>query len=138
MVNVLSMQDMRYINLFSKITRVNTRHFFRYNNMLVFFVPRRLLSKAIGKDAENLRKMSKIVGKRIKVVPQPKDVKEVRSFIEILVNPITFKEVNIKDDKIKITAGRISKSALIGRNKQKLGEMQKIIRAFFKRDFEIA
>ena len=61
MVSTLDMQDLRYLNLFTRITRVNTRYFFMYNNMLVFFVPKRLVSKALGDSASNLKKMSEIV-----------------------------------------------------------------------------
>ena len=36
MVKVFDMQFIRYINLFSKVTRVSAKHCFNYNNGLVF------------------------------------------------------------------------------------------------------
>ena len=138
MTNTLVMQDLRYLNLFSKITRVNTRYFFRYNNMLVFFVPKRLVSKALGKDAENLRKMSKILGKRIRVVAQPLDLKEVKTFIASIIHPITFNDVEVVGDEVVVNAGKMNKAALIGRDKKRLSEMKKIIQTFFKKDFRVA
>ena len=138
MTNTLVMQDLRYINLFSKITRVNTRYFFRYNNMLVFFVPKRLVSKALGKDAENLRKMSKILGKRIRVVAQPKDLKDVKAFIAAIISPITFNDVEVVGDEVVVNAGKMNKAALIGRDKKRLSEMKQIIKTFFHKDFRVA
>tara|TARA_Y100000310_G_C20324975_1_gene642517 strand:- start:131 stop:550 length:420 start_codon:yes stop_codon:yes gene_type:complete len=138
MVSTLDMKDIRYINLFTKITRVNTRYFFEYNNMLVFCVPRKLLSKAVGPDAKNLRKMSDILKKRIRVVAQPKDISDAKSFIESIIAPVGFTDIEINNDEIVVTGGKQHKAALIGRNKRRLNEMKQIIKYFFKRDFRIA
>ena len=70
------MQDMRYLNLFEKITRINTRFCFPYNEGIVFCVPRRMLSKAIGAGGRNIREISYILKKRIKVIPQPKGIED--------------------------------------------------------------
>lgn len=137
MVSTIDMQDLRYLNLFAKITRVNTRYFFEYNNVLVFCVPKKLISKALGENAKNLKKMSEILGKRIKVVAQPESIKDAKSFIESVVSPVTFKEIEITENEIILNAGRMSKAALIGRNKRRLNEMQKIIKSFFKKEFRI-
>ncbi len=137
MASTLDMQDLRYLNLFTKITRVNTRYFFRYNNMLVFFVPKKLVSKALGENTINLKKMSEIVKKRIRVVAQPQSIKDAKSFIENIISPVTFNDLETTEDEIIVNAGRMNKAALIGRDKRRLNEMQKIIKVFFKRDFKI-
>ena len=137
MISTLDMQDLRYLNLFAQITRVNTRYFFEYNNMLVFCVPRNLVKKALGENAENLKKMSGIVGKRIRVVAQPSGIEDAREFIERIVNPLTFNDLEITNDEIIMNAGRMNKALLIGREKRRLIEMQNIVKSFFKRDFRI-
>ena len=137
MASTINMQDLRHLNLFSKITRVNTRHFFEYNNTLVFFVPRRLVSKALGENAKNLKKMNEILGKRIKVVSQPESTKDAKLFIERIVSPVKFNDLEIADKEIIVNAGRMNKAALIGREKRRLNEMKKIIKYFFKKDFKI-
>lgn len=137
MVSSLDMQDLRYLNLFVKITRVNTRYFFSYNNVLVFCVPKKLISKALGENAKNLKKMSEILGKRIRIVAQPQGIKDVKIFIEKIVSPVTFKDLEITDNEIIVNAGRMSKAALIGRDKRRLNEMKKIIKSFFNKDFRI-
>ena len=131
------MQDLRYLNLFAQITKVNTRYFFEYNNMLVFCVPRRLIKQALGQNAENLKKMSGIIGKRIRVVAQPNGVEDAREFIERVVSPLTFNDLEITVNEIIMNAGRMNKALLIGREKRRLIEMQNIIKYFFKREFRI-
>ena len=137
MVNVIDMQDLRYLKLFSKITRVNTRYFFMYNNMLVFFVPKNLVQKSMGEKAKNLKKMSEILKKRIRVVALPNNLKDLKGFIEAIIHPLTFQGLEIKENEIILSAGKMSKAALIGREKRRLKEMQKIIKFFFKKDFKI-
>lgn len=137
MANTIDMQDLRYLNLFSRITGVNTRYLFPYNNMLVFCVPKRFISKAIGKDASNLKRMGEILRKRIRIVVQPTKIIEIKSFIESIISPIKFQSIEIKDNEVILGAGRMSKASLIGREKRRLLEMQKIIKVFFKKDFRI-
>ena len=137
MVNTIDMQHMRYLNLFGKITRVNTRFCFKYNEALVFCVPKGLISKAIGENAKNAKQISRILNKRIKIIAIPKDVKDAKSFLSSIVSPVSFKELEVTPDEIILTAGSQNKAALIGRNKRRFLEMQKIIKDFFGRDFRI-
>ena len=131
------MQHMRYLNLFGKITRVSTRYCFKYNEALVFCVPKRLIFQAFGENAKNAKQMSQILGKRIKIIAVPKDVKDAKSFISAIVSPVTFRKLEITPSEIILTAGSQSKAALIGRNKRRFLEMQKIVKDFFKREFRI-
>jgi transcription antitermination factor NusA-like protein len=133
------MQDMRYLNLFSQITGVNTRFFAKYNDMLIFCVPKNFVFRAIGEDAQNLRQMSSIIKKKIRVVPMPRGIQDARLFIEGIIKPAIFKSMEITPIEIIITAGSMqNKATLIGRNKRRFLEMQKIIREFFNREFRIA
>ena len=137
MVSTINMQQMRYLNLFEKITRVSTRFCFNYNEAIFFSVPRKLVSKAVGRNGKNVKQISQILGKRVKIVFIPQGIEDVKEFIQLIVSPFTFKEVETKDDEVVLTPGSQSKAALIGRNKRRLLEMKKIIQDFFKRDFRI-
>ena len=138
MVKTINMQDMRYLNLFSKITRVNTRFCFNYNNMIIFCAPIKMMSKAIGEKGKNIQELNYILRKRIRIVPQPRGIQDARQFIENIVKPVTFKDLEVKDDEIIISAGGTqSKAMLIGRNKRRFLEMQKIIKDFFEKEFRI-
>ncbi len=137
MVNTLDMQDLRYLNLFEKVTGIRTHYCFEYNNTIIFCVPKEFVSRAIGPDARNLRRISEIIKKRVKVISIPKDPQDIKRFIELVVSPVTFKDLEILPTEIVLNAGSQSKAALIGREKRRLIEMQKITKDFFKKDFRI-
>ena len=137
MASTINMQDMRYLNLFAKITKVNTRFCFRYNEVIIFCVPKRLISKTIGVGGKNIKKFSEILRKKVKIVPIPQSIEDVRGFVEKIVSPIMFRDLEVKGNEIILTAGNQSKAALIGRNKRRLLEMQKIISDYFNKDFRI-
>lgn len=134
----IDMRDMRYLNLFAKVTHVNTRFCFPYNNMIFFCVPKQMLNKALGKNAENLKKISDVIKKRVRIIPIPSGEQHVKEFIKAIVSPIEFDEVEITGNEIIVKATRQNKAMLIGRNKTRLAEMQKIIKNFFGKEFRIA
>ncbi len=136
MVNVMDMKDLRYLNLFSNITHVQTRFCFTYNDTIFFCVPKPLVSKAIGAGGRNVKKMSLTLKRKIKVIPIP-SLENVELFIQQVVAPVSFREIDVKDDEIILTAGSQHKAALIGRNKRRLLEMQKIVEGFFRKEFRI-
>jgi len=136
MVNTIDMREIRYLNLFEKIMRVRTRFCFKYNNALVFCVPKTLMAKAIGEKGKNIKKMSGILDKKIKVVVAPNGIGDVKIFIEAVISPVTFRNIEIKDNEIIVTGGS-NKAALIGRNKRRLLEMQKVVRDFFGKEFRV-
>ncbi len=136
MVNTINMQDMRYLNLFEKIMRVRTRFCFKYNEAIVFCVPKTLVAKAIGERGKNIKKMSEILGKKIKIVVVPNGINDVEIFIRSIVSPVTFKNIEIRDNVIMV-AGGSNKAALIGRNKRRLLEMQKIVENYFGKNFRV-
>ena len=140
MINVtgtIDMQHMRYLNLFKKITYIDTRYCFKYNEMIVFCVPKQLLSRALGENGNNLRRLSDIVGKRIRIVPIPLKVEHAKEFIQAIVAPLEFNDLTIGENEIVLTAGSRNKASLIGRNKRRLIEMKQIVKDFFGKDFRI-
>jgi len=137
MANIIDMQDMRYLNLFGQITKVRTRFCFKYNEAIVFCVPRIFLSQSIGEGGRNIKQLSEILRKRIKVIPMSKGIQDAKIFIQSIVSPVKFKDLEVKDNEVILTAGSQSKAALIGRNKRRLLEMQKIVKAYFGKEFRI-
>ena len=137
MVNIISMQDMRQLNLFERITKISTRFCFNYNEIIFFCVPKPLVMRAVGKEGRNVRTISSILGKRIKIIPFPKGIYQVKDFIQTIVYPVEFKGVEVISNEVILTAGTRSKAALLGRNKRRLLEMQKIIKDFFGKEFRI-
>ena len=133
MAEIIDMQLMRYINLFSRTTRVPTTKCFVYNNQIVFAVPKAKVSVAIGRGAENVKKLNGILRKKIKVVAMPAiDSNEgIGKFVEETVAPIEFNKIEVKENSVVVTAGRQSKAALIGRNRTREKELADVLKNFF-------
>lgn len=132
------MQLIRYINIFSKITKIEAKHCFKYNNQIIFLVNKSVVSKAIGKDADNVKKMNRIIGRKIKIISLPsKEEKEIISFTEKLLSPIELNKIELKKDILFIDASRINKATLIGRNRLKEKELSKIIKDIFGFELKI-
>jgi NusA-like KH domain protein len=141
MAGVIDMKLMRYINLFSKVSRVDTTNCFIYNGQIIFAVPKDQVSMAIGKDASNIRQMREILGKKIRVVAMPnkENREELAEFVGEVVDPIEFNKIEVKEGSVTITAGRQSKAALIGRDRTREKELFGILKDHFGiRKFRIA
>jgi hypothetical protein len=139
MIKTIDMRDMRHLNLFEKITKVRTRFCFEYNDYIMFCVPRFKLSQALGRDHKNLKKISEILKRKIRILVCPKTIKDARWFIESIISPATFKEMRIDNEEIVITAGNVqNKATLLGRNKRRYAEMRKIISDFFGLEYRVA
>jgi len=137
MVKTIDMQEMRYLNLFEQITRVRTRFCFKYNENIIFCVPRQLVARSIGENSRNIREMGNILGKRIRVIPAPNGSHDAEAFIKAIITPLTIRDFHADANEIVIGGGK-NKAALIGRNKRRLLEMQKIVADFFGKEFRIA
>lgn len=133
MVETIDMQFMRYINLFSKVSKVSTTKVFSYNNHIVYAVPKPKVSTAIGKNAVNVKKLSDILRRKIKIIEMPDidDNKGIAKFVADVVAPIEFNKIEINNNSVVITAGRQSKAALIGRNRMREKELADVLKNFF-------
>lgn len=134
-MKTLDMQFIRYLNLFEKITRVTTKTCFPYNNMIVFGIPSSLISRALGPNGNNIKQMSEILEKKIKIIPFPS--KNIYEFVCKIVEPVRFKSMEITDKEVIINAGRQSKAALIGRNRQRLEELNQIVKENYNKEVRI-
>ncbi len=131
MTKTFDMQFIRYMNLFGRVSRVSAKHCFTYNNMLVFVVPGYAIERAIGSNNSNLKKLSDILGKRIRVVAEPKGRRDIAAFVRVLVSPIEYQNIEVKEDEVLITAGRESKAMLIGRGRIREQELRDILEQYF-------
>ncbi len=137
MTNTINMQDMRHLNLFSQITRIQTRFCMKYNETIIFCVPREFVMRAVGEEGRNIKRISEILQKRVRIIPSPRGIQDIRPFIENIIRPVTFKSLEMYGNEIILTAGSQNKAALIGRNKRRLLELQKIVKDYFGKDLKI-
>jgi len=133
----INMQIMRYINILDRASHVKTSNCFIYNNIIFFAVPKFMISKAIGRNALNIRKIEEQTGKKIRIIEEPHGIESAERFISDIVAPVGFKSIEIKDNCFVITAGSSNKAALLGRNKRRFDELRQILLDNFGLDLKI-
>ncbi len=137
-MSVIDMQTMRYINILDRASKVKTRKCFIYNNTIIFAVPRDMMSKAIGFNASNVRKIQDVLGKKVRIIEEPNGIDDAKIFIEDIVNPVRFKSLEVKDSSFILTAGGTQvKATLLGRNKRRYQELDKIMQDTFGMELKI-
>jgi len=132
------MQTMRYINLLDRASNVKTSKCFIYNNTIIFAVSRHKISKAIGPGAAHIRDLQEKLGKKVRIINEPRGLEDAEEFIKEIVLPAKFKSLDIKDNVLVVTAGSVqNKAALLGRNKKKLAELRNILLGTFDLDLKV-
>ena len=131
MTRTLDMKFIRYLNLFEKVTKVRTQHCFFYNSTIIFLVNKHEIPKAIGEGGKNIKKLSQILEKKVKIIQIPRVPEGIEKFILEIVYPVKFKGIEINNNCVTISAGMQSRAALIGRNKTRLSEMKEILEHYF-------
>jgi NusA-like KH domain protein len=135
---VINMQTIRYINLLDKASNVKTTKCFVFNGNVIFAVPKHKISKAIGQQGENIRKIQEKLGKKVKIIREAESVNEAGRFLQDVVSPTRFKSLELKDGILVITAGSTqNKASLIGREKRRLEELKKIVDSAFNLDLRV-
>lgn len=135
---VINMQLMRYINLLDKVSHVKTMKCYLYNNSIIFAVPRKMISRAIGIDARNIMRISQQIGKKVKIIEEASGLQNAEKFVSNIVSPLSFNSINIENGILTLNAGMQSKAALIGRMRRREQELQKIIKDVFNLELKIA
>ena len=136
-MQTITMMDLMQLNLFTKITGVKTSSLFKYNNIVFFGVAPQFLRMALGDNASNLKKVGDAIRRRVRIVPLPKSKEDRQTFFEKITDPISIKEIQETENEILINSGGMNKAALIGRDKRRLIEMQKISKDFFGKDLRV-
>lgn len=133
---LIDMQTMRYLNLLSKTARVQSNRCFMYNNTVIFVVPKDLVRKAVGPQGEHVRILQQTTGKRVKIIAEASE-QEANSFVQSIVDPVSFKSFELVNGEFVLTAGSHSKAALLGRNRVRLEELSRILEDTFGKKLRI-
>ncbi len=137
MKQTIDMKLMRYLNLFEKITKIRTNYCFDYNNVLIFIVPANFVSRAIGEKGKNVKKLASLLRKKIKIIAFPEDETKIEKFIISIVEPAAFSSIEIGGEEVIISANRQNKAILIGRNKARFNELDRILREVLNKKLKI-
>lgn len=137
-MSVINMQTIRYINLLDRASNVKTTKCYLYNNTIIFAVPKFLVSKAIGPDGINIRRIQESLGKRVRIIGEADGIYDAKRFVEDIVEPIKFKSIEIRENELVITSGSMqNKAALLGRNKIRFEELKTIVQNCFNLDLRV-
>lgn len=131
MTKTLEMQFIQYMNFFERAIGLRAKHCFSYNSTIFFVVNPGLVQKAIGSGAENLKRLSLMLRRKIRVIAAPSSALDAREFVSRLVYPIEIKGFTIEGEEGNILAPRQSRAMIIGRNKTKLVELEGILKEYF-------
>ncbi len=120
----------QYIGLFEKITRTSVKNCFFQGECLVFVVSPGQKSKAIGKSAVNVKKISSLIKKKIKIVEFNSDPVK---FINGYIYPVEAETVRNDKGGIEVRVKSLSdKGLLIGRNGKNLDDLKSVVDYYFK------
>ncbi|MFH1823281.1 MAG: hypothetical protein ABH817_01015 [archaeon] len=127
----LDIRKIQYMNIFSKVTRMKARNCFNYGPMIVFTVPGPLVSRAIGRDNQNLSILSQRIGKRVRILAEPQGQGDLDHFIKIIIYPNQYKKISLENDQLVIFGDQKARATLIGKEKKRLEELSNILNKFF-------
>ena len=88
-----------YINTFEKITKIHPIEFKENKNQFVFIVKESQAKKAVGKGGINIKKLSNLFNKRIKVVEYSTDPEK---FFLNLIHPIIVETMELVENNLLI------------------------------------
>ncbi|MDO8628568.1 MAG: NusA-like transcription termination signal-binding factor [Nanoarchaeota archaeon] len=120
-----------YVTTFENLTRAKVKEaFYDINNILTFIVEPGEIGKAIGKKGSNIKRLAGLLKKRLRVIEYHNDA---LTFVKNCLLPHIPKSVKQEGDIITIeTTDNQQKSALYGREKNNLKNLQLIIHKYFK------
>ena len=134
-MKVITAEIIGYINLFENVTRARVKDCYPGNEALIFVVYEGEAGKAIGKNGENIKKLTGLMKKRIKVVEFSDDPLK---FVSSLIAPFTA-EIRFEDEKTVSIQGRGAKfkQAVLGPERKNLKELQSIVSNYFNVELKV-
>ena len=125
-----------YITTFENISRAKVKEaFYDLNNILTFIVEPGEIGKALGKKGNTIKRLAMLIKKRLRVIEYDNDLQQ---FIKNCILPHLPKNIRQEGEMVIIeTTDSPQKSALYGREKNNLKNLQFIIQKYFKATIKI-
>lgn len=126
---------MKYFTIFENITRVAAKDCFPVNETIIFFVGRGNAKIAVGKQGVNIKKLSSMINKEVKVIEFSN---EVIDLVKNIIFPLKAVSVEIATDnenqKVINIAFKSSKERrfLLDNNQKKLRLLKEIVKRYHK------
>lgn len=134
-MKIITAEVIGYINLFESLTRARVKGCHQGDQILIFVVHEGEAGKAIGKKGENIRRLTHLLKKRIKVVEFNEDPVK---FVSNLIFPIKA-DIRLEDEKTVVIEGKGAKfkQAVLGTERKNLKEIQSIVSEYFDVTIEV-
>ena len=93
------------------------------------------MGKVLGKGGSTIRRVTRIMKRKIKVIEYNPDV---TLFIKNILNPLKPDEIVVESGYVTITA-KISqtKALILGRNRRNLQDLANLVKKYFKLDVKV-
>lgn len=123
-------QLMKAMAIFEKITHAKIHDCFEdQNGSIVFVVAPGELGRALGRGAENVRKLSELFKKKVKMVQYDQDLVK---FVGHLIYPLRVQNIVLEDETLIIEGGDSkTKGLLIGRDFRNIKQTTSVVQRYF-------
>jgi N utilization substance protein A len=130
----LDNQTLLHISLFEKLTRTNVKDCVETEDKIIFMVDNGWISKAVGKNGENVSKLRKTIGKTIQIIEYSDDPLQ---FVKSVFHPYEVENVEIETRGNVIHATVKVNPALKAKAIGRAGRNLKVCRDIINRHHEI-
>lgn len=125
----LDNETLKLIGFFEHLSRARVKDCFFYNDKIVFIVYPGEMSKAIGKQGANVKKLERMSKKKIKIVEFNEDV---CMFVKHYLKPIQVAEVKLENEEVLIKVDGVrDKGLIIGRDAKNLIHLKDVVKKYF-------
>lgn len=125
----LTLESINNINLFENLTGAKVKDCFSEEGVLIFLVEEGNIKRALGKNNENINRVSKILKKEVRIVGFSNDVCK---FVSNLIYPNKADNVGLDGKVVIITAEDVGvKGRIFGRSRENLKKINSIVRNYF-------
>lgn len=130
MAVTLTAELIGYINTLENISKAKVKDsFIDKNGILVFVINQGEIGKAIGKGGVNIRRLSTLLKKKVKLIEFNENVLE---FVKNSIQPLQA-SLTQEDNKIILeSTDTTTKAKLIGRDRQNIIALNELVNRYFK------
>tara|TARA_Y100000310_G_scaffold302396_1_gene339689 strand:+ start:674 stop:1090 length:417 start_codon:yes stop_codon:yes gene_type:complete len=131
----LDLKTIGYISTFEKITRTHAIDFFENRGQLTFLTGENTARKAIGRGGINIKKLSNMLNRKIRIIELTKDPK---TFLISMIFPIKPGSIELEDSIITIKPNSTEdKARMIGREASNFQLVNSLLERHYKLKLKI-
>ncbi|MBT4605304.1 KH domain-containing protein [archaeon] len=131
----LNLDSFAYANIATKVMKLPPKAVFEAEDQFHIVVPMGTVGKAIGKGAQNVKRLEQLLKKKIKIIEFHPHIK---TFVAKLIAPLDLESIEEKQAQIILkTKDKKTKGLLIGRSGKNLRLLSTVVQRFFQKEVKI-